>query len=115
MDAFDGPYAAGINHYLRAELEYESDLPYAHISEKVSPWSFKDFEGRPIDVSPMLERAMRANPHLRVHVAFGIYDGATPPGASELLNLPSSSTSTYSTGRPPSSPARPAPAPQDTR
>lgn len=85
MDAFDGPYAAGINHYLRAELEYESDLPYAHISEKVSPWSFKDFEGRPIDVSPMLERAMRANPHLRVHVAFGIYDGATPPGASEQV------------------------------
>ena len=31
------------------------------------PWSYKDFEGRPIDVTPKLERAMRQNPHLQVH------------------------------------------------
>ena len=32
------------------------------------------------------------NPHLLVHVAFGVYDGATPPAAAEqvlaLLRLP---------------------------
>jgi len=32
----------------------------------VNPWSFKDFEGRPIDVSPQFERATRTNPHLKV-------------------------------------------------
>ncbi len=94
MDAIDGPYAACVNHYVRTELGYESDLPYAHITAKVHPWSYKDFEGRPVDVSPRLERAMRANPHLLVHVAFGTYDGATPPGASEQvldhLRLPAS-------------------------
>lgn len=78
FDAIVGPYAAAMNHYVRAELEFGSDLHYEQISERVNPWSYKDFEGKPIDVSPRLERAMRANPHLQVHVAYGTYDGATP-------------------------------------
>ncbi|CAN5122521.1 peptidase S10 [soil metagenome] len=82
-DAIAGPYAAAFNHYVRDELGYESDLPYEQISRRVQPWSFKDFEGRPIDVTPKLERAMRQNPHLRVHVAYGYYDGATPHFAAE--------------------------------
>ncbi len=83
MDAIAGPYAAAMNHYVRAELGYRNDLPYEQISPRVHPWAFKEFEGKPIDVSPRLERAMRANPHLRVHVAYGTYDGATPPAAAE--------------------------------
>ena len=83
MDAIAGPYAAAFNHYVRDELGYESDLPYEQITSRVHPWSFKDFEGRPVDVTPRLERAMRANPHLRVHVAYGYYDGATPHFAAE--------------------------------
>ncbi|MBK8468794.1 MAG: peptidase S10 [Candidatus Phosphoribacter sp.] len=83
FDAIVGPYAAAMNHYVRAELRYESDLHYEQIAERVQPWSFKDFEGKPIDVSPRLERAMRANPHLQVHVAYGTYDGATPPAAAD--------------------------------
>jgi carboxypeptidase C (cathepsin A) len=82
-DAIAGPYAAVFNHYVRDELGYENDLPYEQISRRVHPWSFKDFEGRPVDVSPKLERAMRQNPHLRVHVAYGYYDGATPHFAAE--------------------------------
>ncbi len=83
MDAIAGPYAATWNHYVRDELGYDSDLHYEQISRLVHPWSFKDFEGRPVDVSPQLERAMRQNPHLRVHVAYGYYDGATPHFAAE--------------------------------
>ncbi len=83
FDAIVGPYAAAMNHYVRAELEFGSDLHYEQISERVNPWSYKDFEGKPIDVSPRLERAMRANPHLQVHVAYGTYDGATPPAAAD--------------------------------
>jgi carboxypeptidase C (cathepsin A) len=82
-DAIAGPYAAAFNHYIRDELGYESDLPYEQISRRVHPWSFKDFEGRPVDVTPKLERAMRQNPHLKVHVAYGYYDGATPHFAAE--------------------------------
>ncbi|MGI8899430.1 MAG: S10 family peptidase [Nocardioides sp.] len=82
-DAITGPYAAVFNHYVRDELGYENDMPYEQISRRVQPWSFKDFEGRPIDVTPKLERAMRQNPHLRVHVSYGYYDGATPHFAAE--------------------------------
>src|SRR3954471_6875405 len=82
-DAITGPYAAAWNHYVRDELGYGSDLHYEQISRLVHPWSFKDFEGRPVDVSPKLERAMRQNPHLRVHIAYGYYDGATPHFAAE--------------------------------
>ncbi|WP_256840937.1 S10 family peptidase [Ornithinimicrobium cryptoxanthini] len=77
-DAIAGPYAAAWNHHVRADLGYESDLHYEQISTRVHPWSYSDFEGRSVDVTPRLARAMRANPHLRVHVAYGWYDGATP-------------------------------------
>lgn len=82
-DAITGPYAAAFNHYVRDELGYANDLHYEQISSRVLPWSYKDFEGRPIDVTPQLTRAMRQNPHLRVHVAYGRYDGATPYFAAE--------------------------------
>ena len=83
MDAIIGPYAAAFNHYARDELGYANDLPYEQMTSRVFPWSFKDFEGRPVDVTPQLERAMRQNPHLKVHVAYGYYDGATPHFAAE--------------------------------
>jgi carboxypeptidase C (cathepsin A) len=82
-DAIVGPYAAGFNHYVRAELGYSSDLPYELISAKVDPWSYKEFEGQSVNVTRRLARAMRANRHLKVHVAFGYHDGATPYFAAE--------------------------------
>ncbi|MEU5264134.1 peptidase S10 [Amycolatopsis sp. NPDC021455] len=79
-----GAYAAAFNHYVRAELEYENDLPYELIHEDTfKAWSYSDFEGRSVSVVDSLSAAMRANPHLRVHVAFGHYDGATPYYAAE--------------------------------
>jgi carboxypeptidase C (cathepsin A) len=83
FDAIMGPYTAAINHYLRTELEYGNDLPYKIISKDVHPWSFKEFEGQHINVADKLAAAMRANPHLRVQVACGYHDGATPYYASE--------------------------------
>jgi carboxypeptidase C (cathepsin A) len=83
LDAITGPYATAFNHYVRDELGYANDLPYEQMTSRVFPWSFKDFEGRPVDVTPLLERAMRQNPHLKVHVAYGYYDGATPHFAAE--------------------------------
>lgn len=79
-----GAYTAGLNHYVRAELGYENDLPYEVLSTDVfKAWSYSDFEGRSVSAVDSLSSAMRANPHLRVHVAFGHYDGATPYFASE--------------------------------
>ncbi|RSN09019.1 peptidase S10 [Streptomyces sp. WAC 05977] len=79
-----GAYTGGLNHYVRAELGYENDLPYEVLSTDVfKAWSYSDFEGRSVSSVDSLAAAMRANPHLRVHVAFGHYDGATPYFASE--------------------------------
>jgi carboxypeptidase C (cathepsin A) len=80
--AIHGPYAAAFNHYVRSELNYPSDLPYEILTD-VTPWSYKEFEGRPITVADRLAAAIRANPHLRIHIASGYYDGATPYFAAE--------------------------------
>jgi carboxypeptidase C (cathepsin A) len=84
MDAILGSYSAALNHYLRQELGYRHDLAYtASSSRAYKEWSFKEFEGKPVDVSAKLSRAMRANPHLQVHVSYGYHDAATPYWAAE--------------------------------
>ncbi|MFL6121740.1 S10 family peptidase [Actinophytocola sp.] len=82
--ALTGAYAAALNHYVRAELEYPNDLPYEVISESTGEnWSFKEFENAHVTVADKLAAAMRANPYLKVHVASGYLDGATPYFATE--------------------------------
>ncbi|OXM73101.1 MULTISPECIES: S10 family peptidase [Amycolatopsis] len=79
-----GAYSAGFNHYVRSELGYENDLPYEVLSmDVVRNWSYSEFEGRAVSAVEALSAAMRANPHLKVHVALGYYDGATPYYAAE--------------------------------
>ncbi|MGH3492515.1 MAG: S10 family peptidase [Sciscionella sp.] len=79
-----GAYAAGFNHYVRSELGYANDLPYDLLSMEVNnSWSYKEFEGASVTVADKLAAAMRINPHLRVHVAFGYFDGGTPYYAAE--------------------------------
>ena len=83
IDAIMGPYSAALNHYVRSELGYQNDLSYEILTERVYPWSYKEFEGKHIFVADKLAEAMRTNPHMRVHVACGYYDGATPYYAAE--------------------------------
>ena len=80
-----GPYSAVLNHYVRAELGYANDLPYEILTDRVQPWSYREFEGRAVYVADILAEAMRHNPHLRVHVACGYYDGATAYHAAEYV------------------------------
>jgi len=82
--AIMGAYTAALNHYLRTELDYPNDLPYEVLSEAAAEgWSYKEFENSHVMVADKLATAMRANPHLRVHVASGYLDGATPYYATE--------------------------------
>ncbi len=78
-----GSYTAAINHYLRAELEYTTDLPYEVLTDRVQPWSYQEFENRSVTVVDELAAVMRANAFLKVYVAFGHTDGATPMAAAE--------------------------------
>lgn len=83
IDAIMGPYGAAQNHYVRMELGYANDLSYEVLTERVYPWSYKEFEGKAVHVADKLALAMRTNPHMRVYVACGYHDGATPYYAAE--------------------------------
>ncbi|HEX5148717.1 MAG TPA: hypothetical protein VFW02_06525 [Candidatus Limnocylindrales bacterium] len=86
-----GPYTAAFNQYVREELGYENDLPYEILSGPTNEaWSYKEFEGRSVSVVEQLAGAMRANPALKLHVACGYYDGATPHYGAEhvMAHLP---------------------------
>ena len=80
-----GPYAALINDYLRRTLGWGGDDDYAVLSMQVNEsWSWADDKRMGyLDVSQDLRRALLANPHLKVLVANGVYDLATPFFASE--------------------------------
>ena len=79
-----GPYTATFNDYVRGELKYESDLPYEVLSFKVNQqWSFAEHENQYVNVVEALRKAMTINPYLKVFVANGYYDLATPYFATE--------------------------------
>ncbi len=78
-----GPYTAALYDYVRAELKFESDLPYMILSEKVWPWSYSTFENQYVNVAETMRKAMTYNPHLKVFVANGYYDLGTPYFATE--------------------------------
>ena len=46
-------------------------------------WGWKDFANKYANVGASLRRAMHANPHMRVYVASGYYDLATPHSAGD--------------------------------
>jgi len=73
-----GPFTAAMNDYVRRELKFESDLPYEVLTGKVSPWDFGTARNRYLDVAETLREAMTHNPYLKVFVANGYYDMATP-------------------------------------
>jgi carboxypeptidase C (cathepsin A) len=77
-----GPYTAGFNDYVRRELKFESDLPYEILNPRVWPWKYSE-DNRYLNVSDTLRKAMTINPHLKVLVANGFYDLATPYLATE--------------------------------
>lgn len=73
-----GAYTGTLNDYVRRELGFESDLPYEILSDRVHPWSFDQHQNSYVNVGETLRKAMSMNPHLRVFVANGYYDLATP-------------------------------------
>ncbi len=82
--AVQGPYTEAFNAYVRGPLKYESDLPYEILTGKVQPWNYGPAgSNRYVNVAPTLRGAMAQNPALRVFVANGYYDLATPYTATK--------------------------------
>jgi carboxypeptidase C (cathepsin A) len=76
--AIQGPYTSTIYDYLTRELGFESDIPYEILTDRVAPWKFGPAQNRYLNVAEDLRQAMTKNPHLKVFVASGYYDLATP-------------------------------------
>ena len=74
--AIYGPYTAMLNDYVRRELKVTNDLPYEILTGRVQPWPTS--RGSYLNVAEDLRKAMTQNPHLKVFVACGYYDMATP-------------------------------------
>lgn len=79
MAAIKGPYSAALNDYVRRELGYESDRTYEIFNPKtLKEWSYAEHQNHYVQAAETLRRAMSENPHLKVFVASGYYDLATP-------------------------------------
>jgi carboxypeptidase C (cathepsin A) len=76
--AIQGPYTATLNDYVRSTLRYESDLPYEILTGRVQPWDYSRHQNQYVNVAETLRKAMTQNRHLKVFVANGFYDLATP-------------------------------------
>ena len=87
-----GPYTATLNDYVRRELQFETDLPYEILTDRVYPWRYDKHQNQYVNVAETLRKAMNFNPYLKVFVANGYYDLATPYLATEYtfnhLELP---------------------------
>ena len=82
--AIMGGYTATLNDYVRRDLNYENDLPYEVIKPDLwQNWSYAEHENCFLDVAEILRKAMSVNQYLKVHVANGYYDLATPYFATE--------------------------------
>lgn len=73
MSAIRPPYTAVFNNYVRQELDYRTDLEY-HILGGVSGWD----QGGARNTDEDLRGAFLKNPYMKLFVAAGYYDMATP-------------------------------------
>jgi len=91
LSAIRPPFTAALNGYLRGELGYETDAEY-HILRGLD-WGWQtEQEGPPAapKTAPALAETFAKNPYLRLFVASGYYDLATPHFATDytLAHLP---------------------------
>src|SRR5829696_7282457 len=82
MAAIRPPYTATFNQYVRSELGFRSDLEYFILGGGVGRWDFGS-DNAYADTSDALRSAFNKNPYMKLFVASGYYDLATPYFAAE--------------------------------
>lgn len=76
--AIQSIYTESMNQYLRADLNYASDMRY-EILTNVWPWSYRGVgDNQYLNVAERLRSAMHKMPFMKVFIANGYYDLATP-------------------------------------
>ena len=76
------PFTAVVNNYLRGELKYHCDLEYYVLGGGIGRWDW-EAKNSYADSSENLRNAMAKNPYLRVFIASGLFDLATPHFAAD--------------------------------
>ena len=83
MTAIRPPFTATFNNYVRRDLNFKSDAEYYILGGGISsPWNWNTNNAY-ADTSMTLKSAMAKNPYMKVFVASGYYDMATPYFAAE--------------------------------
>jgi carboxypeptidase C (cathepsin A) len=78
LAAIRPPFTATFNNYVRSDLGFKSDLEYYVLGGGVTDWDWGSAgEGFP-DTSEALRLAFVKNPYMKLFVANGYYDLATP-------------------------------------
>ena len=82
----DAGYTAAVNQWEREGLGFKTDREYQSISQLIPEWDWRIGDrdtNAYLNVTPYIGKAMRENSGLRVFVAQGYYDFATPFFAAE--------------------------------
>jgi len=87
LERFFGPFSSAMNAYVSENLKFESDAFYEFLNRQVNrAWDWKSglrMKQGFVDASPKLKDALTLNRNLRVFIASGLYDLATPFFAAE--------------------------------
>jgi carboxypeptidase C (cathepsin A) len=93
------PFTTAFNGYVREQLGYESDLLYNILGMRQVTWDWGKGNSY-VDTSIALKSALTKNTHLKVFVASGYFDLATPYSAAEYtfthMGLPQSRRDAFS-------------------
>lgn len=76
------PFTAAFNAYAREELDFHSDLEYFTLGGGIGHWDWEAKNGY-ADTSDNLRNTLAKNPYMKVFVASGCFDLATPHFATE--------------------------------
>lgn len=82
MAAIRPPYTSLLNDYVRRELGYKSDAEYYILGGGVSRWDWGS-DNSYADTSESLRSAFAKNNYMKLFIAFGYYDLATPYFAAQ--------------------------------
>lgn len=91
VEALFGAFTANFNQYVRTDLKWETNLDYKILANISSQWDYGIAKNQYLNVTDTLRSVMTRNPYIRVFVANGYYDLATPLFGTEYtfnhLNL----------------------------